>query len=315
MELDDEAPGAPSLMATKNLPTSVHVSASSSTLAATWPSASTLCMSSPLPSPKPWQRHAIAAMDVDCDGGSTMAPTEVMEFDRFTSIGLEEPQEGSLHNLVEEDLVEAEAALHDVVADVAGNMMLLPVHGGAPLSVSELPDDAVVTIRVFRFFEDQADGERIWERELRNVNSGSLLWLIVHLMPRMHSVAGRKYGQWCTVHHIRVRAGCLRAGYHMAQEGSCPFAKTFGATVAVKGLVTGESLPTGYFWFVSPHRGCDGECDSAVVEEEEVLERQGWRHVRRSGPFDGEAFLSAWRARGASLDEACLRDALSEFVA
>lgn len=128
-------------------------------------------------------------------------------------------------------------------------------------------EDAVVTIRVFRFFESKSDESYKWERELRNVNSGSLLWLVVHMMPKMHSVAGCKYGPWFTIHQIRVRARCLRAGYHMAQEGSCPFAKSFGATVAVKGLVTGISLPTGYFWFVSPDRagGDASACEVAPV--------------------------------------------------
>jgi len=175
------------------------------------------------------------------------------------------------------------------------------------LCVADLPDDAAVTIRVFRFLEDQDDAGCAWERELRNVNSGSLLWLVVHMQPKMHSVAGRKYGQWFTVHHIRVLARHFRSGYHMAQEGSCPFAKTFGATVACRTLVTSESLPTGYFWFVSPDRAGFGP-SAADVGDEENLHRHGWQHLGRAGPFDGEALLAAWQRRGAAMEEAAVQD-------
>lgn len=49
-------------------------------------------------------------------------------------------------------------------------------------------------IRVFRFLETFSDGKTVWERELRTVNSGSMLWVPVHMQPKMHSMSGAKYG-------------------------------------------------------------------------------------------------------------------------
>lgn len=153
--------------------------------------------------------------------------------------------------------------------------------------------------------QESASKARIWERELRNVNSGSLLWLVAHAVPKMHSCTGCKYGTWFTVHHVRVRASCFAAGYHMATEGSCPHAKTFGATTAIKGLVTGERLGTGYFWFVSPVAAGDVDSMTSV----------GWAHVCRQGPFDVERLLAAWKSQGAPMQEARLQALLQACIA
>jgi len=204
-------------------------------------------------------------------------------------------------------------AIFDVVADTDGAMWLLPVGGPEAgrmeraVRISELPDEAVVTIRTFRFFEDRGDEKFLWEKELRNVNSGSLLWMVVHMQPKFHSVAGCKYGQYFTVHHIRVRAACFKNGYHMAQEGSCPFAKAFGATVAVKGIVTGQNLSTGYFWFVSPAPS------GTNASQPEHLEKYGWQHVSRQGPYDGEVLLAEWQAQGSPMQEVRLQQLLERL--
>mmetsp|Transcript_70937 Transcript_70937/g.154118 ORF Transcript_70937/g.154118 Transcript_70937/m.154118 type:complete len:223 (-) Transcript_70937:178-846(-) len=172
--------------------------------------------------------------------------------------------------------------VYDVVSSASGEVELLPVEGSSPrtrLQVAKLPDDAVVTIRVFRFLEDYSDAKETWEKGLRNVNSGSLLWLAVHMLPQMHSVRGAKYGEWFTIHHIRVYARHFKSGYHMCNSGSSGPAETFGSSTAVKSLVTGDKLREGYFWFVSP------------VDElsKPSLEKDGWQHVKMEGPFDGSS--------------------------
>jgi len=183
----------------------------------------------------------------------------------------------------------------DVVANAAGEPMLLPVHGGPSRAVTEVPEDEVVTVRVFRFFEDKADHDQIWERELRNVNSGSLLWLAVHLEPGKHSLAGAKYGRWFAVHHVRVRARLLVSnGYFMFEEGCCPLAKHFGATSAIRGLISGDKLATGYYWFASPDRPGAGASHKDVTDQE-CMEKFGWQHAGFKGLFSGDEFLDKWR--------------------
>jgi len=167
-----------------------------------------------------------------------------------------------------------------------------------------LPEDTPVLIRVFRFFETRSDGSTRWERELQNVNSGSLLWAPVHMQPKMHSVSGAKYGNWFTVHHIEVLAKHFKSGYFMCEEGACPLAKTFGGTRGVSKLVTGQSLPEGYFWFVTPHRDV----------EDDPLARLGWRHVGMEGPFDGTAFLKEWKAGGSPTDAPGLQEMMNDFL-
>lgn len=208
---------------------------------------------------------------------------------------------------------EEASAVYDVVADSSGARQLLPLSGGEPRAIQDVSDDEVVTIRVFRFFEDKSDEARIWERELRNVNSGSLLWLVVHLQPKMHSVSGAKYGRWFTAHHVRVYARHLKSGYFMFEEGACPLAKTFGATAAVKGLVSGEKLANGYFWFASPDRHGSGPSHKDVADDE-CLEKHGWQHRSRQGLFNGDTFLSEWCKLGSAIDELCLQKVLRGLV-
>ena len=114
--------------------------------------------------------------------------------------------------------------------------------------MSDLGQDEVVAVRVFRFLEDRSDERNTWEQGLHNVNSGSLLWLLVHMLPKMHSMSGAKYGKWFTVHTINVQAKHFGSNYHMFNEGSAGPAKTFGASNATQNLVTGEKLEKGYFW-------------------------------------------------------------------
>lgn len=192
--------------------------------------------------------------------------------------------------------------LQDVVVDASGAVALLPVGGHESRLLCDLPDDELVTVRVFRFFEDPKDERHEWEKELRNVNSGSLLWLVAHLEPKMHSVPGAKYGKWFTLHRIRVHAKHFHSNYHMCEEGSCPLAKTFGATSGINMLITGQRLPTGYLWFVSPDRAGSGvSCKD--VGSEENLQEHGWQHVTREGPFNGDFFLNEWRKQGSPMDE------------
>lgn len=205
--------------------------------------------------------------------------------------------------------------MYDIVSDASGVPRLLPADASsmsAAVPWTDLPSSAVVTIRCFRFFENCRDEALPWEKELRNVNSGSLLWLPVHMNPRMHSMAGAKYGTWFTVHHVRICIRHLRSGYHMCEDGRCPHAKTFGATSNIRMLVTGDSLPAGYFWFVSPSPGesaacCDGNLQVEPESGERELGRSGWRHVSRQGPFDGRAFLDEWLRQGSPLSELALQ--------
>merc|ERR1719161_770831 len=88
------------------------------------------------------------------------------------------------------------SVFYDVAADEAGQPVLAPINGPADarIRIDEFPPEALVTIRVFRFFEHRSDEDEIWEKELRNLNSGSLLWLPMHLTPGSHSANGAKYG-------------------------------------------------------------------------------------------------------------------------
>eukprot|EP00448_Togula_jolla_P004639 CAMPEP_0170593060 /NCGR_PEP_ID=MMETSP0224-20130122/13246_1 /TAXON_ID=285029 /ORGANISM="Togula jolla, Strain CCCM 725" /LENGTH=246 /DNA_ID=CAMNT_0010916987 /DNA_START=54 /DNA_END=794 /DNA_ORIENTATION=+ len=188
----------------------------------------------------------------------------------------------------------------DVVSSDEGKVELLPVDGpsSARLPVDKLPDDAVVTIRVFRFLEDDCDAEEDWEKELKNVNTGSLLWLAVHMLPKMHSVRGAKYGEWFTIHHIRVYAKHFKSGYHMCNGGCSLPAKTFGATSAVKSLVTGRKLQQGYFWFVSP---CEQHSKASLANN-------GWEHISVEGPFDGRNLVEECDRESCSVEAKDLQE-------
>lgn len=174
--------------------------------------------------------------------------------------------------------------VYDVVASKNGVSALVPIDGPRvePILVTEFPPESIVTIRVFRFFEDRERETYAWEQGLHNVNSGSLFWLPVHMAPDMHSKRGAKYGTWFTIHYIQVCAKHFKSAYHMANEGCLHGCETFGATRANTDCITGEELPVGYFWYVSPASG------------REHLRKEGWQHLGRAGPFDGEVFLELW---------------------
>jgi hypothetical protein len=138
---------------------------------------------------------------------------------------------------------------YDVVADDIGQPLLVPINGPAvtPMRIEEFPPDALVTVRVFRFFDYRNDANTAWEQGLLNLNSGSLLWLPVHLAPGMHSISGAKYGRFFNVHYLQVQAKHFRSNYHMCNEGWSP-AKSFGSAVE-KSTIKGIPLKEGYFWF------------------------------------------------------------------
>lgn len=214
----------------------------------------------------------------------------------------QEPMPPRVEAMAEQPLSSGSNIFYDVIGDVGGQPVLLPIESAEPrIAVRDLPADAVVNIRVVRFFEDRDDEKCPWEKRLQNVNSGSLLWLPVHLMPKTHSVHGCKYGGWFTVHYIRLNAKFLKSGYHMCKEG-VSLAKTFGATSGVSTLITGKILQNGYFWFVSPSKGS--------ADDENCLLVHGWQHLRREGPFDGNTFLSEWRKQGSPMEEAHIQQVL-----
>lgn len=196
------------------------------------------------------------------------------------------------HIAAAEKMDELPAVVFDVVAPQPKVPSLIPVDGPivAAMPVDDFPADALVTIRVFRFFEDRSDEEQVWEQELQNVNSGSLLWVPVHLSPGLHSKSGAKYGTWFTIHYLQAFARHFRSAYHMANEGACFGAKTFGSTPAETSTVSGSSLANGYFWYVSPSTS------------QQSLGQQGWRHLCRAGPFDGKLFHEEWVKKGSSLE-------------
>eukprot|EP00440_Ansanella_granifera_P058815 gb/GFBE01063752.1/.p1 GENE.gb/GFBE01063752.1/~~gb/GFBE01063752.1/.p1 ORF type:complete len:463 (+),score=97.76 gb/GFBE01063752.1/:1-1389(+) len=216
-----------------------------------------------------------------------------------------EIEQNPAHSSTDEEQVtkiqEAPAVIFDVVAENPEVPSLVPVDGPpvAAIPIDDFPPDALLTIRVFRFFEDKSDEEQVWEQELQNVNSGSLLWLPVHLAPGMHSKSGAKYGRWFTIHYLQVYAKHFRSAYHMANEGACYPAKTFGSTRAETSTVSGAALAKGYFWYVSPATTQHG------------LGQAGWQHICRAGPFDGDVFLEEWKKQGSSLDARSLQDVLT----
>jgi len=185
--------------------------------------------------------------------------------------------------------------------------MLVPIDGPAVegLHIEDFPPDALVTVRAFRFFEDRQDEKEVWERELRNLNSGSLLWLLVHLTPGMHSVSGAKYGTWFTIHYLQVKAKHFKSAYHMCNEGWSP-AKSFGSMVETS-VIKGRPLEEGYFWFVSP-----AEATSARTQRDQ-LNSWGWKHLAREGPFDGTQFIEEWKKRGSPLRTRDLQATLDEL--
>lgn len=193
--------------------------------------------------------------------------------------------------------------VYDVVATSEGEPALVPSDGPvtAPMSVEDFPGEAILTIRVFRFFEDKADGGQSWEKGLQNVNSGSILWLPWHLEPNMHSKAGAKYGDWFAVHYVQVYAKHFKSQYHMCNEGSSTGAKTFGSSASSTRAVNGEAKPEGYFWYVSPAAG------------QEHLSSDGWRHLSRAGPFDGGIFLKRWHEAGSPLGVTAVQEVLAKM--
>lgn len=203
-----------------------------------------------------------------------------------------------------ESIQRAPAVVYDMWASETGHRMLIPVDGPSslPINVDDLPPDALITIRSFRFVEDRSDEREIYEQELRNVNSGSLLFLPIQLAPNMHTVRGAKYGKWFMIHYFQVYAKHFRSCYHMANDGSCYPAKTFGATQANARMITGKTLPSGYFWYVSPASG------------PAKLENHGWQHICRSAPFDGSEFLKEWENAGSPMDARKLQEVLNRVT-
>merc|ERR1712232_68036 len=196
---------------------------------------------------------------------------------------------------------------YDVIADENGQPMLMPIDGPAVrgLRIQEFPPEALVTVRTFRFFEARTDGNEVWEQQLRILNSGSLLWLPVHLTPGMHSVSGAMYGRWFTIHYLQVKAKHFTSAYHMCNEGFS-LAESFGTTVK-QNLITGQPLKEGYFWFVSPTEA------STDVSQCAQLESWGWKHLAREGPFDGARFVEEWQRKGSALETRDLQAALGKL--
>lgn len=196
---------------------------------------------------------------------------------------------------------------YDVVADDIGQPLLVPINGPAvtPMHIEEFPPDALVTVRVFRFFDYRNDANTACEQGLLNLNSGSLLWLPVHLAPGMHSISGAKYGRFFNVHYLQVQAKHFKSNYHMCNEGWSP-AKSFGSAVE-KSTIKGIPLKEGYFWFVSPALA-DGN-----AAEREHLKAWGWKHLARAGPFDGSEFVEKWHQHGSPMNVNDLQDVLEQF--
>lgn len=192
----------------------------------------------------------------------------------------------------------------DVVVCAGGEAGLLPSDGPpiAPMAIQDFPKEAVLTIRVFRFFEDKADERTVWEKGLLNVNSGSLFWLPWQLEPNMHTKDGAKYGTWFTMHYVKVLAKHFKSAYHMCNEGYNSGAKTFGCSSVGPRAITGKAMAEGYFWYVSPAAG------------QEHLRHEGWQHLDCIGPFDGTAFLSLWRQYGSPLEARALQQVLARTV-
>lgn len=196
---------------------------------------------------------------------------------------------------------------YDVVAEERGQPLLVPINGPAvtPMRVEEFPPDALVTVRVFRFFENRNDANTAWEQGLLNLNSGSLLWLPVHLTPGMHSISGAKYGRFFNVHYLQVQAKHFKSCYHMCNDGYSP-AKSFGSAFE-KNTIKLQPLKQGYFWFVSPAIA-DG---NAAAREH--LKAWGWKHLARAGPFDGSEFVEKWQQQGSSMNVNDLQGVLEQL--
>lgn len=194
--------------------------------------------------------------------------------------------------------------VYDVVADANGHPACVPSEGPpmAPISVQDFPPEAILTVRVFRFFEDRSDESQSWEKGLLNVNSGSIFWLPWQLEPLMHSKDGAKYGTWFTIHYVQVLAKHFQSAYQMCNEGYSNGAKTFGSSSANSRAITGQALPEGYFWYVSP------------AKEQENLRSEGWQHLDRAGPFDGEAFRKMWHDRNSSMNVRVLQDLVAKLM-
>lgn len=198
------------------------------------------------------------------------------------------------------------SVFYDVTADEEGRPVLVPIDGPAEAGVriDEFPPDALVTIRVFRFFEHRNDEKEIWEMELRNLNSGSLLWLPVHLTPGLHSMSGAKYGTWFTIHYLQVYVKHFSSAYHMSNEGFST-AKSFGSALETS-VVKGHPLEHGYFWFVSP------TASEASRSQQEQLKSWGWKHLAREGPYDGATFVKEWQKRKSPMAAQDLQAVLDE---
>lgn len=192
----------------------------------------------------------------------------------------------------------------DAVVGPRGQPAFLPSDGPmtTPILLEDFPKEAIITIRVFRFFEDRADEVCSWEKGLLNVNSGSIFWLPFHLAPNIHSKAGAKYGTWFTVHYVQAFAKHFQSEYHMCNEGCSSGAKTFGSSSANKKSITGQAMPDGYFWYVSPAASSTQPLGT------------GWQHLDRAGPFDGSAFLQAWQEQGSPMEVRALQAILAKVM-
>jgi len=88
------------------------------------------------------------------------------------------------------------------------------------------------------------------------------------------------------------------------RDGYCSWRKGGIKGAQGKMEVTGEKMPEGYFWYVSPAAG----------QEHLRIQDQGWQHLDREGPYDGKAFIKLWQEQGSPMQVRALQDMLAKVM-
>jgi len=201
--------------------------------------------------------------------------------------------------------------IYDVVADTDHSMALQPVSCSSTDEVLQLESfdkDALVKIRLFRLTFSCCVNDKC-EQELRDVNSGSLLW----------AIAGMQMNKrWKPYHHldhlvvhvIRVKVRDLRSkGYLQFEDGSptrCPkkIRGYLGCEIRCDHDRAG-SRP--YLWFSTADMHWDNYKEASKppesVRSDAFLEEFGWQHVCVQSHMPAKRLFDAWEKLGASIDE------------
>lgn len=131
-----------------------------------------------------WQRNYISWRKGQASGAKGEATSSRLEHSAWRD-GYRRWRQGAITGAKGEagDTTSAQKAIsneaamfYDVVANEHGQPLLVPINGPAvtPMPIELFPPDALVTVRVFRFFENRNDASEPWER---GVQPSEVFWV------------------------------------------------------------------------------------------------------------------------------------------